>query len=207
MIEGHIETLTPDGIVHGWVRDTLSPSPCHVQVRYRGQIIAEAMAAIFRADLLQGGHGHGHYGFQARLRHALPPGPSELVLHLPRHGSFAPMAILVPKLNDVQPVAVEALLASHPSWTVDHLLASPGCLDAAGNHRRVGSARFVDAAYRFVLARWPTRSEAGLHVNNLDRSRIGPQDLVLDLLRSRERADLGPLLPSPFDPAFPFTFA
>ena len=207
MIEGHIESLTQDGVVHGWVRDTESLNACHVQVLHNNEILAEAMAARFRADLLRTGHGHGHYGFAARLRRSLPQGRCSVALHLPRLGRTAPMGLVVPALTAAAPVAVEALLASPPSWTAADLLASPGCLDAAGNCRRLGTRRFVDAGYRFVLDRWPSKSETSLHTDNLDRGRIGPQDFLLDLIGSRERADRGPYLPSPFDDIFPFTFA
>lgn len=206
MIEGHIESLTPDGIVHGWVRDTGSAAPCHVQVLHGGVPVAEAMAALFRPDLLRAGHGHGHYGFKARLRSALPPGACSVALHLPRYGRSAPMALTVPKLDPQRPLTVEALLAAEPSWTVADLLAFPACLQAEANCSRMGSPRFVDSMYRFVLGRWPSAAEARLHVDNLSRRRLTPQDFLVDMLGSGERADLGPSLPAPFDPLFPFTF-
>jgi hypothetical protein len=206
MIEGHIESLTPDGIVHGWVRDTGTAAPCRVQVLHGGSLVAEAMASVFRPDLLRAGHGHGHYGFGARLRQALPPGPCGVALHLPRYGRSAPMGLTVPRLEPNQPVTVEALLAAEPGWTVADLLAFPACLHAEANFGRMGAPRFVDAMYRFVLSRWPSLAEARLHADNLSRSRLTPQDFLLDLLRSGERGDLGPSLPSPFDPLFPFTF-
>jgi hypothetical protein len=207
MIEGHIESLSADGIVHGWVRDTHSVSPCHVQVLFQGEMVAEAMAAMFRADLLRIGHGHGHYGFGARLRRTLPEGRCNVALHLPLHGRTAPMALMVPPLAARPKHQVEELLAVPPSWTVDDLLAAPACLDAEGNHRRLGTARFVDGAYRFVLDRWPSQPEARLHIDALDRGRVGPQAFLVELLGSRERADMGLALPSPFADIFPFTFA
>ncbi len=207
LIEGHIESLNGEGVVQGWVRDTESLTPCHIQVLHQGECVAEAMAAQFRTDLLRTGHGHGHYGFGARLRRPLPQGRCGVALHLPRQGRTAPMALIVPPLAAAAPVAVERLLAAPPSWTVADLLAAPGCLDAEGNCRRLGTRRFVDAGYRFVLDRWPSKAETVLHTGNLERGRIGPQDFLLDLIGSRERADLGPNLPSPFDDVFPFTFA
>jgi hypothetical protein len=117
------------------------------------------------------------------------------------------MGLMVPPLAATAPVAVETLLASPPSWTAADLLASPGCLDATGHCRRLGTRRFIDAGYRFVLDRWPSKAETSLHTDNLDRGRISPQDFLLDLIGSRERADRGPYLPSPFDDMFPFTFA
>jgi hypothetical protein len=206
MIEGHIESLTPDGIVHGWVRDTGSATPCHVQVLHAGAPVAEAMAARFRPDLLRAGHGHGHFGFKARLRRALPPGACSVALHLPAYGRSAPMALAVPRLEPKQRVTVEALLAADPGWTVADLLAFPACLQAEPNCSRMGAPRFVDSMFRFVLARWPSAAEARLHADNLSRGRLGAQDFLMDMLSSAERADLGPALPSPFDPLFPFSF-
>jgi hypothetical protein len=207
LIEGHIESLTSDGVVHGWVRDTDSLTPCHMQVLHAGDIVAETMAARFRPDLLRAGHGHGHYGFAARLRRPLSQGRCNVALHLPLHGRTAPMGLVVPPLAAATPSVVETLLAPPPSWTVEDLLAAPACLDAAGNCQRLGTRRFVDAAYRFVLDRWPSLAETRLHTENLDRGRLGPQDFLLDLIGSRERTDRGPYLPSPFDDDFPFTFA
>jgi len=206
MIEGHIESLTPDGIVHGWVRDTGSAAPCHVQVLHGGVPVAEAMASGFRPDLLRAGHGHGHYGFRARLRSALPPGACGVALHLPLYGRSAPMGLTVPELDPQRPATVEALLATEPSWTVADLLAFPACLQAGANFGRMGAPRFVDSMYRFLLGRWPSAAEARLHADNLSRGRLTPQDFLMDMLRSGERADLGPCLASPFDPLFPFTF-
>lgn len=204
MIEGHIESLTADGVFAGWVRESGSRVPCHVQVLHGGAMVAEAMAAAFRADLLRTGHGHGHYGFSARLLRPLPPGPCAVGMHLPRHGLTAPMGLVVPPLRAASALPVEALLATPPTWCVADILAAPGCVDAPGNLARMGSARFVDAGYRFVLARWPTKAEVRLHTDNLAHKRVGPQDFLLDLLRSRERADMGEELPSPFDSRFAF---
>jgi len=207
MIEGHIESLSSDATLYGWVRDTGAFTPCHVQVLYAGAVVAEAIATEFRADLLRAGHGHGHYGFAARLRCILPPGPCSLALHLPAHARTAPMALIVPHLTPPPPVPVETLLATPKTWTLADLLAAPACLDPAGNFGRMGAPRFVDGMYRFVLGRWPSKAEVRLHTQNLDRGRVTPEEFLADMLISRERADLPAELPSPFDPAFPFSFA
>jgi hypothetical protein len=169
-----------------------------------GHLLAEAIAGIFRADLLRAGHGHGHYGYAARLRRPLPRGPTQVLLHLPELGVSAPMPLLVPDLLPPVVQKVEAMLVDPVGWTVADLLARPGCLDLDANHARLGSAVFVDAVFRFVLARWPSRAEARMNIDSLAAGRITPQAMLLDLLRSRERADMEPGLPSPFDPDFPF---
>jgi len=117
------------------------------------------------------------------------------------------MGLTVPPLLASQPATVESLLAFAPSWTVGHLLTHPACLDAGGNFARMGTPRFVDAMYRFVLGRWPSKAEMRLHTDNLDRCRLTPEEFLVDMLNSGERADLGPDLIPPFDPIFPFTFA
>ncbi len=207
MIEGLIETLTEDGAVLGWVRDTARPEACVVEIRYRGRKVAASMATGFRGDLLRQGYGHGHYGFSARLQHGLPPGPCELGLHLPHLGVTAPMAVAVPVLQPPEKVTVAALLQAPASWTVVDLCAAPACLAAEANYRRMGTDRFVDAGFRFVLARWPTKAETRHFTQALARFRLTPEAFLLDLLGSPERADLGADLPSPFDPTFPFALA
>jgi len=207
MIEGHIETLGADGVVHGWLRESGQASPCHVQVVVRRQVVAEALALEFRPDLLRSGHGHGHYGFRARLRAALPPGRCGVELHLPRTGVSARLGMEVPRLALAGPARVEALLATAPGWTTQDVLAMPSCLDMPASHASLGTARFVDAVFRFAFDRWPSDAEARHHAGDLETGRIAPGGLLLELLGSRERADMEPALISPFHPDFPFPAA
>jgi hypothetical protein len=204
MIEGHIESLSPGGIIDGWVRDSGSARPCHVQVLWNGRIIAEAMGDRFRPDLLARRLGHGHYGFQARLREKLPPGPCGVVMYLPRTGISAGMGLTVPILAKTPKVTVEALLLMQAEWRPADLLAVPDCLDMERNLARMGAPRFVDGVYRFVLGRWPSKAEAGLNTESLAAGRITASGLLVELLQSRERADMDAPLPSPFDTEFPF---
>ena len=122
LIEGHIETLTQEGVLRGWLRHSTAAQPSHVQVLHRQHVVAEAIAQDFRRDLLMGGHGHGHYGFLARLRVALPPGPCRVTLHLPRMGLDAPMAVRVPELAPARPATVEDLLQPADRWTAPAVL-------------------------------------------------------------------------------------
>ncbi len=204
LIAGLLETVSPSGVVAGWACDAARPGACRVQVMLGGLMLAEAMADRFRSDLLHAGRGHGHYGFAARLRRPLPRGPATLALHLPECGVTAPMAVSVPDLEAPRLLTVEALLESPDGWTTSDLLAVPACLDMAGHAARLGHARFVDAVFRFVLARWPSDAESRMNVDSLDVGRITPEALLLDVLRSRERADMPPRLPSPWAPDFPF---
>ncbi len=180
------------------------PQACHVQVQRAGETVAEAMADAFRPDLLRSGQGHGHHGFDARLHRPLPPGPGTVVLHLPQLGLNAPMQLLVPELDPPRPQLVEDMLRQPPGWTTADVAAHPACLQLDANAGRLGPERFTDAVFRFAFARWPTAAEARFHVASLRAGRITPQHLVLECLASRERAELPPGLPGPFDAEFPF---
>ena len=189
----------------GWLRHSAWRTPSQVQVMHRDRIVAEAVARDFRRDLLLGGHGHGHYGFWARLRVALPPGPCRVVLHLPLAGLDAPMGVRVPQLDPARAATVERLLHVAERWTTADLLRRPDCLDMEARHAAQGSARFTDSVFRFVLDRWPSPAEARSHIASLEAGRVGPQALLEELLTSGERADMAPELASPYDPEFPFS--
>lgn len=206
-IEGLIEAVTPDGVVHGWVRDTAHAAAVQVEVMLAGQVLAACLADRFRPDLLARGHGHGHHGFAAMLRRPLPAGANTVVMHLPRQAMHATMRLAVPELNPPRVRTVEDLLVEPPGWTTADLLAYPACLDLDAEHTRLGSLAFIDAVFRFVLSRWPSRAEAAMNADSLRAGRITPAGLLLDCLGSRERRDMGDRLPSPFDPDFPFAGA
>lgn len=204
LIQGQIDHLTPAGIVTGWVRDARSQLACLVQIRLAGAVLAEAVADLFRPDLLRAGQGHGHYGFRAQLRQALPPGPCRVELHLPETGTTAPMPLRVPPPLPAGPVRVEALLARPDGWSTQDLLDHPACLDMAASHAALGTPRFVDAVFRFVFARWPIAAEARMNTESLAAGRITPAGLLAECLSSRERAGMPPGLPHPFAADFAF---
>lgn len=209
MIEGFLESLTEAGMFTGWVRDTSDAAPVIVEVRAlaaggAAQPVARAVASAFRPDLLRGGHGHGHYGFRARLMAALPPGPCAFELYLPRQAQGVRTGLVVPQVTLPEMLRVESLLRPEPAWTVDDLLLALECLELAAQLASLGSSRFIDAAYRFALNRWPERGEAAAYTRALADGAASADDVVRELLTSRERADLGPGLISPWDPAYPF---
>jgi hypothetical protein len=204
MIEGTVEYLTGEGIFGGWLRDTRDPIPAHVQIRRADEIVAESLAASFRPDLLRGGHGHGHYGFLARARVSLPPGMTRFELFLPRHDQGIPVRLEVPEIPLPIALPVEALLRPEPTWAVPDLAAALPCLGLPAQCATMGTPRFVDVAYHFVLQRWPLVEEAAVYITAIDEGGITPDSFLAELLASRERADLGPALPSPWDAAFPF---
>jgi hypothetical protein len=204
LIAGALETLAADGCVAGWLRDTGSPSPVVVRIATAGRIVAQAAARRFRPDLLAGGQYHGHYGFAAHLAASLPPGPADFELTCAGSDTRITARLTVPSIAPPVPAAVEALLRGAPAWTTADLAAAPACIDAAAQRSRMGTARFVDVTFRFVLRRWPSRDERRVFAAALDEERLSPQGFLLELLVSRERADLDPHLPSPWDPDFPF---
>ncbi len=204
MIEGHIEAVLPEGIVVGWVRDTQDPVPCQLRLRHGGRVVAEARASVFRADLLRGGHGHGHHGFRARLTAPLPGGACSIAVTLMRQGQTVPMGVVVPELRAARACRVERLLRPAPAWHAADVLARPECLKLDANRAAMGTPRFVDCLFRFALDRWPSDAESQVHVRDLDHGRIGAQALLAELLSSRERADMPGALVGPLDPAFPF---
>jgi hypothetical protein len=204
LIEGALESLGADGCFIGWLRDTESPSPAIVRIATAGRIVAQAAARLFRPDLLGGGRQHGHFGFAAHLAVALPPGPADFDLSCPGSDTRITARLTVPSLASPAPVAVEALLRGPAAWTTADLAAAPACIDAAAQRSRMGTARFVDVIFRFVLQRWPSTDEQRVFAAALDEERLSPQGFLLELLDSRERADLDPQLPSPWDADFPF---
>ncbi len=204
MIEGYLEALNPACVFVGWLRDRAGDTPAVVQIRHDGQVVAEAAARSFRADLLAAGHGHGHYGFAARLRGTLPPGPAGFELFVPRRDQGMRLRLTVPVGVPASLAPVQDLVRGELTWKVGDLAGKPGCLDMAGQLRAMGTSRFVDATFQFVLQRWPSKAEAQVYRLALDEERLAPDGLLIELLGGRERADLGDGLASPWDPAFPF---
>lgn len=205
MIEGTLESVSPDGLLTGWLRDSEDPLPASLKIFHRGDLVAEAVALTFRPDLLISGHGHGHYGFVARLLQALPPGPADFDVFLTRRAQSIRVRLPVPALRPPAAATVEALLADHATWTVGDLCRAPGCMNLAAARRAMGTARFVDLSFRFVLGRWPGKEEASVYVRALEKEGTQEEAFLLELLTSAERYDLPPALPSPWDPLFPFT--
>jgi hypothetical protein len=205
MIEGGLEELQPSGVFVGWLRDTAAREPVVLHIRSRGQTVAATAARAFRPDLLAAGHGHGHYGFAARSRAALPPGAADFELFLPPGDEVIHVLLTVPRLEPPRAASVGDLVRGETTWTVADLMQAPACLGLAAQHAAMGTARFVDVTYRFVLRRGPAPAEAQVFTVALDEERLSPDGFLLELLGGRERADLGDALASPWDPSFPYT--
>jgi hypothetical protein len=169
-------------------------------------VVAETVADAFRPDLLRQGHGHGHYGFRARLRRDIPAGPVDAMLFLPEKRSGIRVRLAVPPLQPRAVARVEALLREEAGWTAAHLLAHPDCLALDASLAAMGTARFLDAVFRFALHRWPEAAEAAVYGQALESHDVSPQALLVELLSSRERSELPDALVSPWHPEFPFPF-
>jgi hypothetical protein len=207
LIEGTLESLEEDGIFRGWLRDTDSATPALLEIRHRAEPVAQCAAQAFRPDLLASGHGHGHFGFAARLLRPLHPGPAEFELFLPQREQAIRVRLTVPPLAPPPPGTVEQLLTAPPIWTVGDLCRAPGCLELPAARAMMGTPRFVDVTFRFALTRWPSDAESAVYVRALDDEGTKEEDFLVELLTCRERADLPPALPSPWDALFPYSLS
>lgn len=205
LIQGRIDTITRNGKLVGWVRDSARPDACRVQMTYAGERVAEALACLFDRAVLAGGHGHGHHGFQAKLLRPLPPGPGVMTMRLPAQDAAAPMQVHIPELDPPAVEHVEDVLRQPPGWTAADVAAHLDCLRPEDNYARLGPERFTDAVFRFVFGRWPSEAESRMNTDSLAAGRVAPRALLLECLTSRERAESAAALPGPFDPGFPFS--
>ncbi len=196
------ETVTPDGTILGFAYQPSAPAPATVQILVRGAIVAEARATLFRPDLLAAGLSHGHHGFAARLRKPLKPGLFKPALQC--GDVHVACALTAPAQVSPTPISVETLLEPPSRWSVTDFLAHPGCLPWAAYLSDMGDERFIDAAFRFALHRWPSKPETTVHARALSRGHVSAEAFVVQLLRSRERLDFEEGLMSPFDAEFGF---
>jgi hypothetical protein len=215
VIEGTLEQLSEHGIFAGWLRDSDDPDPALLEIRLRGQTMARTAARAFRPDLLASGHGHGHFGFAARLLQTLPAGPATFELFLPRRGQSISVGLVVPAAAPPARAAVESLLGAVPAWRVADICAIPGALGLAAARATMGTARFVDVTFQFALNRWPSKPEATVYIHALEGlahgggpgPRTTEEEFLVELLNDRERADIGPAIRSPWDALYPYTAA
>lgn len=74
MLRGHIDLATRQRVV-GWVQDPDEPErPVSLLVTVDDELAARVLANGYRADLEKAGVGSGRHGFDAVLRHGVPPG-------------------------------------------------------------------------------------------------------------------------------------
>ena len=74
-----LDSIT-DAELAGWVMVRNEPARhCVVVLREGGRVLAQAMASVFRRDLLAAGVGDGCYGFSLRMPHSLLDGEEHLL--------------------------------------------------------------------------------------------------------------------------------
>ncbi len=67
-MKGHIDLVTPEGLVSGWCWDETSPDArVHVTIVVDGVDMGSTLACLYRGDLKQVGIGDGHHAFQLTL--------------------------------------------------------------------------------------------------------------------------------------------
>ena len=196
------EAVTPEGVLNGFAYDPEAIQPPIIQVVIGGALAAEARAHLFRPDLLVAGLSHGHHGFAARLRQPVKPGAVNLTLVCAQLRK--PGTLTIPRQLPHPPASVEFLITPPRSWTGTEFLARPSCLPWTQYATRLGTERFIDAAFQFVLRRWPSKPEAAVHARALAHGNVSPEGFVVQLLQSRERGDMTEELMSPFDAEFGF---
>ena len=203
---GGIDRVSESGQIAGWAWRGDGVERCHVRVLRDGEVVAEALADAFRADLLQAGMGLGHCGFYARLRVSLPPGPVVLQLVEARLGVAvgAPFALEAPSRLS-QPLASPLLvLTPRPTWRDEDVLENLPRFDFAGQCEAMGAQRFVDSVFQFALGRWPEGASRQTYITALEAGDVHPDAFVEEVLLSPERKAMTTPLPSPFDYRFPF---
>lgn len=208
MIEGHVDQVAR-GLVLGWARGARNSRPCRVAVLLDGVVLGEAVAGLFRRDLLQAGIGHGHHAFAARLRVALPAGEHALRLRgadggTAGEGTIGEGTVAVPEPETRRPLTVEDLLARGDRWRAEDVAGRIDCLALEANLLRMGATRFVECCYRFALGRWPHAHESAPPAGALQAGTLAPDALMRTMLASPERAGIDEPPPSPYDPSFPF---
>jgi len=201
----YLDRVTSDGYIEGWARDESEPRACILQILQNGEVIGEMVADCFRQDLLDAGIGHGHYAFYARLYDA-KPGEFDLEVaekHLgTRISVTGPARHMIPVMERSRPVAVQELVRRR-RWTANDLVRNIGCLHLSENARTMGSFRFVDVTYFFLLNRW--MDEAALvHVRKLEGGETSPEEFFTEVALSEERLASSSVLPGPYDGRFPY---
>ncbi len=207
-LHGNIDGTSPEGFIFGWAWRAGTLERCHVRVLSDGRPVAEALADRFRRDLLEAGIGLGFCGFVARAQKPLAPGPH--LLQLLEAKTETPIGrevrIEIPA-SAAEKTANARLALPHPQtiWSDEDVLAHLAQFNLAAHHRRMGTLRFIDVTFRYVLGRWADEVGLNAYARELDSGALSPEQFFAALLRSKERKANPKPLPSPFDYRFPFT--
>jgi len=207
-LHGNIDGATPEGFIFGWAWRAGTLARCHVHVRSDGRLVAEALADLFRRDLLEAGIGLGFCGFVARAKKPLAPGRHLLQLLEAKTGTPIGREVRIDIAASAGEKAADtrrSLPHSQTTWSDEDVLAHLSQFNLASHHRRMGTFRFVDVTFRYVLGRWADDVGLNAYARELDSGALSPEQFFAALLRSKERKANPKPLPSPFDYRFPFT--
>ncbi|MBV9784705.1 MAG: hypothetical protein JO264_12920 [Acidisphaera sp.] len=206
---GGIDGLLQNRYVAGWAWRPGSTRACHVRVISAGEIVAEALADLYRADLLRAGKGLGHCGFQARLRVDLPAGDNVLALVEAATGSAVGPEVAVAYTLPLEsvPLTPLAALIRRGTWSDEDVLANLAGFHLEQHCREMGLPHFVDVVFRYILGRWAEEASLASYVRALRSGDLTPDSFFAEVLVSAERKRMTAPLPSPFDAHFPFRSA
>jgi hypothetical protein len=202
MLRGHIDSLTPSGLVEGWAYDeTRLLAPLAVAVlTAKGEEIASGYADLFRDDLALAGAAYGWCAF--RLGLSVSPEtaaghPLRLVEGVQNGSIFEGEAALgEDSAHEIQDL--DALLASDPTvlTSAEQLESLSPVLDA-----------FVGAAYLYVLGRCADPSGLVSFGRLIRTRRLTPYAALLTLAEGPEFGARARTLIPPNRPGFPFLTA
>jgi hypothetical protein len=207
MMRVFVDSLSASGLIEGWAQGESQRRPLGLEFWLAGQRVGAAKAVIFRADLLQAGIGHGHYGYRCQLR---PKSKAHGRLEIREIGSAAVLAEHdIPADRAIAPVRrgtkpVESLLVKAAGWTMADFTGAVPALDVEAILADLGARRFVTYLYRFLLGRWPDAHEYGHYLPHMKRGVLNGMDVVRIVLGSDEHKAKHIVPPAPFDARYPF---
>jgi hypothetical protein len=206
--QGELHYIGGDDCFIGWARPRDPGPPCEVTILRDGQPIATAVADIYRPELMQLGIGHGHYGFRILRSVQCPAGKARFSLVERRSGAgfdgAVDIALQVARYKRDKVLTVEDLLTPRTTWTEAEVVAHLEGLEPEQTWKRMGSRRFVEAAFLFVLGRPADDGGRARYTTALETAELTPYDILKTLFGSQERATSGPPLMSPLDAKYPF---
>jgi len=207
MTRAFVDTLSASGLIEGWARGGNEHQPLGLEFWLDDERVGAAKADMFRADLLNAGIGHGHYGYRCQLR---PRAKMHGRLELREIGSRAVLALHdIPPEKALTPVRrrtrpVEYLLVKPPSWTMADFAGAVPSFDAEKILGDLGPRRFVTYLYRFLLGRWPEPQEYAHYLPHMRRGVLNALDVVRIVLGSDEHKAKHITPAAPFDARYPF---
>ncbi len=204
---GSIDGIAADGTIAGWAWLPGCTQRCHVRILDSdGSVLGEALADVFRSDLLRAGMGLGHCGFFASVRRKLPPGPRALRLVEPRLDRPIGREVLVdvPAPRPGAAPSVYVRPSARPAWRDEEVLAYLGQFELERHRQRMGTVRFVDVVFRYILNRWADDGGLSRYSEALDAGELTCEQVFAILLACEERKAIATPLPAPHDYRFPF---